>query len=155
MQAVINIEAYTHWHPNIRKAEIVTVINSENAVIYKMDILNPISNKLYSQTMLMHLFRLEGRYYIVQKKIDSSDTPNNAKGKGILNFFKLAKSVDNYSSMDFSMIRISNVSKNGYCEMVVSYDYEPIEPKFAHNARSQLMTFFLNYVFITNYWKLS
>ena len=33
------------------------------------------------------------------------------------------------------MIRISNVNKNGSCEMVTTIDYDPIELKNSENAK--------------------
>jgi hypothetical protein len=38
--------------------------------------------------------------------------------------------------------------------MTISYDYEPIDAKNALNSRKEVMTIFLNFIFIVNYWKL-
>ena len=35
-QALVNVEAYPLWHPNIKNVEIVSSISTENAIIYRM-----------------------------------------------------------------------------------------------------------------------
>ena len=76
--------------------------------------------------MLMHLFRLEGKYYIVVKKIEEESKEN----KGFFAFFAKRKAIQTYSGLDFLMIRVSNVNKNGFCEIAISFDLKPVAEKF-------------------------
>jgi hypothetical protein len=71
--------------------------------------------------MLMHLFRLDGKYYIIQKCIE--DLKQEKKDKGILSFFSSKKESNNLSKINFLMMRISNTNKNGICELTISFDY--------------------------------
>jgi hypothetical protein len=39
--------------------------------------------------------------------------------------------------------------------MKISFDYDPVNSKYANQARKELLTIFLNFVFVINYWKLT
>jgi hypothetical protein len=106
------VQAYPNWHPNIKKVEIVTPITSDNVLIYRMTILNPITGKPYTELLLMHLFRFEGRYYIVQKRLED-DAVDKQKEKGILTYLSLNNPINSYSKIKYLMIRVSNLNRNG------------------------------------------
>lgn len=81
--------------------------------------------------MLMHLFRFDGKYYIVIKKIEEINKENN----GFFAFFTKRKSVQTYSGLEFLMIRVSNINKNGFCEIAISFDLKPVAEKYNELAR--------------------
>ncbi len=153
VQAMVNVEAFPLWHPNIKKVEIVSVISTENAIIYRMEVINPVTNKSYTLMMVMHLFRLQGKYYIIQKSIEDLEKQKN--DKGIFSLFGSKKGMNTFSKINFLMMRISNTNKNGNCEVSISLDYQPIDPKMEKDARMEQMTLFVNYIFIIHFWKLS
>ncbi len=88
--------------------------------------LNPITNKIQVDELLLHLFKFEDKYYIIQKILTNNDQ-ERLKSKGLLGFLNFMKSHISYSKITFLMIRIANITKNGFSEMIISFDHSPQE----------------------------